>query len=167
VVWRLSLKVSFVLLCRPADRGEQGGGLRDLGPADMVLRPRLRHDDGADYGVAGGGQQERAREPCLATQDRQREPAVGHKVAALRKGFSEGCAIRTGIAAARPPTVSRDEGWTERCAPSEARSLRQPEDELPADGTKLLERVGAWLKQRARMKPAGKSFFNGTSWIGL
>jgi hypothetical protein len=86
---------------------------------------------------------------------------------ALRKGFSEGCAIRTGMAAARPPTASRDEGWTESCAPSEARSLRQPEDELPADGTKLLERVGAWLKQRARMKPAGKSFFNGTSWIGL
>jgi len=35
---------------------------------------------------------------------------------------------------------------------------RLPEDELPADGTKLLERVGAWLEQRARMKPAGKSF---------
>jgi hypothetical protein len=35
---------------------------------------------------------------------------------------------------------------------------RLPEDELPADGTELLERVGAWLKQRARMKPAGKSF---------
>ena len=52
--------------------------------------------------------------------------------------------------------------------PSQRRGrYRKPEDELPADGTKLLERVGAWLKQRARMKPAGKSFFNGTSWIGL
>jgi hypothetical protein len=29
------------------------------------------------------------------------------------------------------------------------------EDELPADTTKLLERVGVWLKRRARLKPAG------------
>jgi hypothetical protein len=33
-----------------------------------------------------------------------------------------------------------------------------PEDELPADATKLLERVGAWLKRRARLKPTGKIF---------
>jgi len=32
-------------------------------------------------------------------------------------------------------------------------------DELPANGTKLRGQVGAWLKQRACMKPAGKSFF--------
>ena len=39
------------------------------------------------------------------------------------------------------------------------RRFVSPEDELPADGTKPPGRVGAWLKQRARKKPAGKSFF--------
>jgi hypothetical protein len=35
-----------------------------------------------------GGQQGRALETRLARQDRRREPAAGHKTAALRKGFS-------------------------------------------------------------------------------
>jgi hypothetical protein len=34
-----------------------------------------------------------------------------------------------------------------------------PEDELLADGTKLLERVGALAQTGARMTSAGESFF--------
>jgi len=84
-----------------------------------------------------------------------------------RRAAAATCSPRSTAGSPRvsPPPISRKQ---RRCSTScNERGVRRqrlrrfvsPEDELPADGTKPPGRVGAWLKQRARKKPAGKSFF--------